>query len=143
MTVSSSAVQANREGQTVPLVGYRSRRPHYGNASSCARELVAPPPEFRLSLAQAVSREIRSLFRRIAEIRKQSLDLQGVSINPCPELSLPLEQRESALKCCIQDIRNLYASRPGTTLIDVQLFHQGWKCGVASLLRSRSTEPHP
>ena len=92
---------------------------------------VRPHRSLRISLLRAVLREIRSLISRIAEIRDRQLDLQGVSVDPCQEQSFPPELRESALARCIADTRNLYKSRPATTLIDAELFVQGWKLGIA------------
>jgi len=119
----------------------RSHIRHHGYASSSCRASTRPPRALRASLAQEVLREIRSLFRRISEIRSRELDRRGISIDPLREIALPREERESALAGCIEDTQNLYTSRPGTTLIDSELFVRGWDAGSAWSHRNLRTEP--
>jgi len=82
---------------------------------------------FRASQVREVVREIHNLFWRIGEIRRRGLDRVGMQIDPCPEIPLPHEQRESVLACCIQDTHNLCKSRPVTSPIEVELFVRGWE----------------
>jgi hypothetical protein len=113
--------------------GDHSRTRHYGCASSSACASITRPQVFRVSLVREVVREIHNLFWRIGEIRRRGLDRVGMQIDPCPEIPLPHEQRESVLACCIQDTHNLCKSRPVTSPIEVELFVRGWEAGAAWL----------
>jgi hypothetical protein len=143
---STSGAASSHESLAALSAGDHSRKPHYGYANSSARASSSPPPLFRSSLLREVLREIRNCLRRIGEIRRRALDRQGISIDPLPEIAAPCA-RESGSACCIRDMQNLYNVRPATTLIDAELFLQGWTCGAAwNLGRTHSELPggaHP
>jgi hypothetical protein len=86
---------------------------------------------YRSSLARAILLEIRNLLSRIQEIRKTQIHRRGAAIDPLGQTQSALEDRKSAIDCCISDMRNLYAHRPHTTLIEAELFVEGWKAGIA------------
>lgn len=119
----------------------RSRKRHYGYTNSSAQSSTTPPRLFRASLAREVLREIRSLFWRIGELRDKELDRQGICVDPLPSKSYPLALRERALADCSMDTHNLCISRRHVTLIDAQLFLQGWKLGCAWAFRNSGTPP--
>ena len=134
---STSGAASTHESPGVPQADVHSRTAHV---------LRAVEPSYRprllhASLLRAVLREIRNCASRIGEIRRRRLDLQGVALDPCRELSFPPELRESALACCIEDTRNLYKLRPATTLIDAEVFGQGWRLGVEWGLRTLYKTP--
>jgi len=132
---------AIRQSQAEMLAGDHSRKVHYGYAKSSARGSIHPRRALRFSLATAILGEIRNLAARIGEIRSRQQDRQGISIDPSRGISLPPEQREIALACCIQGMRSLYKSRCHTTSIDAELYFQGWLAGVASARRNWSIQP--
>jgi hypothetical protein len=90
---------------------------------------VSDPGVYRGSLIREVLREIRSLFWRIAEIRRTQIHRRRASINPFPETSLRPKEYRHALASCIADIQNLSTRRP-VTLLDVSLVAQGWAAGA-------------
>jgi hypothetical protein len=132
---------SSREHIAVRSENGSRRREHYGYASTSALASSERPHYLRVSLVLEALREIRNLFRRIGEIQNRLLDRRGISINPSHGISLPPEQQETALACCIQDMRSLYKSRPHASLIDAELYLQGWQSGAASALRNWSIQP--
>jgi hypothetical protein len=120
-----------------PVASLHKERHAVPNSSLCAEQALV----YRASLVRAILREIRNLFWRIREIRRTQLHRRGISINPLRQTPSPPERRENALACCIQDTRSLCTSRPVTTLIEAQLFVQGWELGADWLNRNCGTAP--
>ena len=102
-------------------------------------KMLQPRRAFRLSLLREALREIRNVSRRIWLIRDKKLDC-GLQIDPCVALGLPPETQEKALACCMRDMRNLMSSRPPTTMVDAELWLQGWYRGAKSALHNWHTE---
>src|SRR5438105_67918 len=80
-------------------------------------------------LACAILCEIRSCFGHIRVLLAKRLDRSGVPMEPCGVATarLSANKRTSA---CMDDIRELSASLPLASLVDVQLFVAGWHKGV-------------
>lgn len=136
---SSAAEHMHLENPKVALAGDDWRTGRYGyatNASLPSQKRVSP---LCVSFLREVLREIRNLWHRIREIESRQLDRRGISIDPRREIPL-LEGSEIASACCIQDMRSLYSAHPHATLIDVELFVQGWMRGAASASRSWRTQ---
>lgn len=93
---------------------------------------------FRRSLAREVLREIRNLVWRIREIQRKALDRQGFEV-PQLQGQISSPAKENALICCTKDMRNLYASRPWTTLIEAELCAQAWNRGAMWAVRNLNT----
>ncbi len=127
------------EFRTVGLAHNLLRKLRRGapNASLC----VGQAGLYQASLARAILREIRSLVLRIREIRRTQLHRRGILLDPLRHRA-SLEVRERASACCSEDMRNLYASRPLTTLIEAELFVRGWEAGAEWSTRSCGTERH-
>jgi len=128
------------ETQAGKLASVCLHKRHYGYASGHAGVSTKPPRLLRLSLVRALLREMRSLLWRIGEIRSRQLDQQGISVNPLQK-SYPAMARERALDDCNRDMRNLYISRRYTTLIEAEIFAQGWSYGAAWGLRNSDIQP--
>jgi hypothetical protein len=140
-SITQATPSSSRQRETGRMADDCSGRQHYGYANSSARASVTPPPVLRASLVRAIGCEIRNCLWRIGEIRRRALDRQGISIDPLREIPLPPEQQANALARCIRDTQNLYKSRRITTLIEAELFAQGWQCGAAWSIHNSRTEP--
>jgi len=92
--------------------------------------LSTVPHLYPASLARAVLQEIRNLFSRIREIQETQIHRRGVSIDPLGQIACEGQERERAIIDCSSDMRNLYARRPHTTLIEAEIFAQGWRRGA-------------
>src|SRR5208283_4581151 len=132
VTGPTAGASSSREYLAAQSEGGYRRRECYGYANTSALASYNRPPLLRFSLVREVLREIRNLFRRIEEIQNRYLDRRGILINLSRDIPLRPEQQETALACCIQDMRNLYTSRPHASLIDAELYLQGWQRGAAS-----------
>lgn len=128
------------EPRTAVAAESSRRREHHGYSNLCGCESANPPRVFRLSLAQAILREIRSLFSRIRELQRRRLDRRGISLDPLHQIE-SLEVRERASGCCTEDMHNLYASRLLTTLIEAELFAEGSSAGAAYAIRNCDIGP--
>ena len=141
ISITGATTSPSHQHETGKLAADCSGRQHCGYANSSARASATPARLLRASLVRAVGYEIRNCLWRIGELRRRALDCQGISIDPLREIPLPPEQQANALAGCIRDTQNLYKSRRLTTLIEAELFSQGWAAGAAWSIRNSRTEP--
>jgi hypothetical protein len=76
--------------------------------------------------------ELRSLCYRMARLGQTDLYRTGLDIGPAFDPtkngSFQVCTRTHA---CTRDMQNFYATRPGATILDIELFLAGWKAGSA------------
>lgn len=99
---------------------------------------------YRFPLLYGYVLEFRSLLWRIVRLHRTQLYRTSLDIGPAFEKTLDGPFQECIrTRACSEDIRNLYATNPGLTVLDVQLFLDGWKLGWASANGNADTErPH-
>ncbi len=95
----------------------------------------------RLPLLYGCVLELRSLVWRIVRLRRTQLYRKSVDIGPAFERT----PRGSFQECirtraCSVDMRNLYATHPGLTILDAELFLAGWKLGWEWASNNADTE---
>jgi len=99
-------------GQKYKLVGY------------CAESVL---------LLSAIARELCNCGQRIIRLRKSKMYLSGLCMDSDYHSVPGVFPRPCIrMRACIQGIQSLYTSRPWTTVLDAEIFAQGWKQGAAS-----------
>lgn len=84
----------------------------------------------RFALVYGFLLELRSLFWRTVRLQRTKLYRKSLDIGPAFEKTPAGLFRESArTRACSADMRNLYATWPGLTILDADLFLAGWKLG--------------
>ncbi len=84
----------------------------------------------RFALLYGFLLELRSLLWRIARLQQTKLYRKSLDIGPAFEKTPDgLFQEPARTRACSADMRNLYATRPGLTILDADLFLAGWKLG--------------
>lgn len=74
--------------------------------------------------------EVRSLFWRIVRLQRTQLYRKSLCIGPAFEKTPDgLFQVSARTRACSRDMQSLYATRPGLTILDAELFLAGWKLG--------------
>lgn len=73
--------------------------------------------------------EVAGILGRIRAIRETQLYARMVRIDPAHSTGVSPDERERIADACIQDKDNLAKSRPHLTLVDVELYVQGWTHG--------------
>jgi len=76
--------------------------------------------------------ELRSLCYRMARLRQTDLYRTGLGIGPAFDPTRNGSFQEcTRTHACTRDMQNFYATRPGVTIFDIELFLAGWKAGSA------------
>jgi hypothetical protein len=84
----------------------------------------------RLPLLYGCLLEVRNLLRRIVRLHRTRLYRRSLDIGPAFERAPDGSYRECVrTHACSAGMRNLYATRPGLTILDAELFLAGWKRG--------------
>ena len=84
----------------------------------------------RFALLYGYVLEVRSLLWRIVRLHRTKLYRKSLDIGPAFERTPDGSIQECVrTRACSADIRNLYATRPGLTILDAELFLAGWKLG--------------
>lgn len=74
--------------------------------------------------------ELRSLLWRISRLLRTKLYRRSLDIGQAFEKTQDGSYRESArTRACSMDMRNLYATYPGLTILDAEIFLAGWRLG--------------
>jgi hypothetical protein len=77
--------------------------------------------------------EVRSLVWRIVRLRRTQLYRKSLDMGPAFERTPHGSFQECIrTRACSADMRNLYATRPGLTILDAELFLAAWKLGWES-----------
>jgi hypothetical protein len=94
-------------------------------------------------LLSAIARELCNCCQRIIRLRKSKMYLSGLCMDSDYH-SVPgaFPQPCIRMRACIHGIRSLYTSRPSSTVLDAEIFAQGWKQGAASPECSICSETH-
>src|SRR5208337_2160270 len=100
---------------TVAEAGGRSCTRRYAASIAQRRELQSHRGWCRVSLAQTLPREFRSLFFRIRELRRKQSDHRGFLIDPLNRAAVERSAPQHAIDCGSQDMRNLCRRRPHTS----------------------------
>lgn len=84
----------------------------------------------RFALLYGFLLELRSLLWRIVRLQRTKLYRKSLDIGPAFERTPDGSYQEcTRTRACSADMRNLYATRPGLTILDAELFLAGWKLG--------------
>lgn len=118
-----------------------SGRQRYVAAMKRRRELQDSRGLYHSSLVRTLTSEIRSLFCRIRELRRDQLDRRGVVIDPLYGTKAQPSVRRRAIDCCSEDMRSLCERRPHMTPVDFELFAEAWALGACWLSSNKDNEP--
>jgi hypothetical protein len=77
------------------------------------------------------------IFGRIRAIRETEIYYRCVVVDPARSLTSDHRQRELVVDACIADIENSTKVRPHLTLVDKEIFVQGWRQGHEWSVRNR------
>jgi hypothetical protein len=102
---------------------------------------------FRAPLARTLRLEIGSFLSRIRMVLDTQMYRRGVVWDPACRIALNPEECQRAQDASNQDMRNLSSARPWLTLVDAEIFVQGWQRGAEWHARSvdsglPSSKPH-